>query len=259
MPSLFESVWLGILQGISEFFPISSSGHLSLLQIIFQLDHILTFTIFAHFGSLLSVICFYRREIKNLFKGITHPLEKNLLLKLITASVPSFITGLLGYQLIKEIFHQPYVVVIGFLFTAIFLLISGYRSFHLSKKQSDLEQISYQQALIVGCFQIIAFIPGVSRSGMSIGGGVCLGISPPIAVTFSFLLGGITLLGACVLEFSKIQWGFHLITPFVMIVITSFLSGYIALHLMKSWSHQFYKFSFYLIPLALIAGIYFYQ
>lgn len=118
------------------------------------------------------------------------------------------------------------------------------------QKIKNLKQISYKEAFGIGCFQVLALIPGISRSGTTICAGIYLGFKPSLAVSFSFLLALPALFAACALEFFKTDWNQELLIPFMSSFLSSFIFGYCALMIMKKSSSHLYRFSFYLFPLA---------
>ena len=240
--------FLGLLQGLSEFLPISSSGHLALTQIFCNTNHIFLFTVFAHFGTLTALILFYRKDLFNIIKNISSPPKTNLFLKIVVAVLPAIFAGFFLYEVIKDIFNQHIFIAFGFLLTSFLLLGTRWKT---QNTQTELKQISYKQALIIGCTQALALLPGVSRSGVTICTGIYLGLHPLLSITFSFLLAVVPLFGAFALELSKISWeGTPLIQALICLISSSIFS-WLALYLMKSLHSHLYKFSFYLIPLGL--------
>ena len=252
MESFLKSIFLGFLQGITEFLPVSSSGHLALTQAFFDFENFFLLTLTVHFGTLFSIIIFYRKEIWLMFQELfTNPLE-GLFLKIIVSSLPVLIVGFFFYNGIKEIFNHLAYVGMGFVLTASFLL-STYK--FRKEKINQWSQISYIKSLEIGIFQILALIPGVSRSGMTICTGIILGLKPSLAVSFSFLMALPTLTAACILEFSKTSWNSELALPFLGSFLSAFIFGYLALQIMKETSSYLYRFSFYLYPLAVMIFI----
>ena len=253
METFLKAVFLGFLQGITEFLPISSSGHLALSQIFFQTEQIFFLTLTVHFGTLISLIVFYRRDILFMIQEVLKNPSQSLFLKLITASLPVLSVGFFFYGGIKEIFNHLYFAAAGFLITAGFLLSTYWLR---NEKINELKQISYFKAFVIGCFQVIALIPGVSRSGTTICAGIYLGFKPSLAVSFSFLLALPALFAACVLEFSKTEWDPEHFFLFIGSFFSAFVFGYIALFVMKKASSHLYRFSFYLFFLAFFVFVY---
>ena len=161
--TLFESVLLGIFQGFTEFLPISSSGHLLLLQSLLgmkNLEEYIFFNLMCHLGTLLSVITIYFKEINLiLFKN------RERLFQIILATLPLFPLILLMKE-IKNIYNSPEFLWIFFLITA-FILTVGIK-FGKTKEESSIRKTKWRDPIIIGCFQALAIFPGVSRSGTTI-------------------------------------------------------------------------------------------
>ena len=234
---------LGIVQGLTEFLPVSSSGHLVLLESLFdvQID-IIMLNIFLHLGSLLAVIIYYR---KMLWQLIRHPFNKTMLL-LFLATVPTVIIVLLFSDFIEASFGGQYLS-FGFLVTALFMIIASFD--YKGKKQMDKKT-----AIFMGVIQGLATLPGISRSGSTLTAGIVCGKDKKEVADFSFLMSIPVIIGSLVFECVKIE-SFSL--PFVDIVIGmifSFIFGYIAIKWMIQIvkKAKLYYFSIYLIILAII-------
>ena len=263
MVDLIQAFFLGILQGLAEFLPISSSGHLAITGLFFQLDQIFLFTIAVHFGTLCSLLVFYRLKCIHLMKNILSPPKENVFLKMITASLPVMLVGFFFYDYVKELFHSMYFISCSFIFTALFLLGTFFFKTAYSKNSFDFEDlsftyISYGKAFLIGVVQVLALAPGVSRAGVTTGAGIYLGIPPRLALDFSFLLGIFSLSAACALELMQNSSSALFHWPFFMGFLSAFGFGYLALHWMKSWVFKLYKFGFYLLPLGLMLFLYLY-
>lgn len=255
MTDFINSFFLGMLQGLSEFLPVSSSGHLALTQVFFSTDHIFFFTIFVHFGTLIALVIFYRKDWIIILKKSSAPLKTNTFLKITTASIPAALAGVFLYEIIKSIFDQYLFIALGLLFTSILLIGTKWKT--AKNKIQSLDQISYRQAFGIGCLQALALIPGISRSGATISWGVYLGLTPRLSATFSFLTATAALIGAFILELSQMNWqNTQKIIPALIGAASSCIFSWFALHLMKSLANHLYKFSFYLIPLGLGVLIY---
>lgn len=208
MDEWIKVVIMGIVQGITEFLPVSSTGHLLVTSAILNFEGSLggTFEIFIQFGSVLAVIGFYRRELWQQVRTVRHDAGvQRLWTAIVIAAIPAGIVGFLARDFIKEtIFPQdtaPTVVgtmlILGGL---VFLLIERRRHKDDAELTQDLYKISYKQALGVGIAQTFALIPGTSRSGASIVGGMLTGMSRRTATAFSFYLAIPVLGGATVLD-----------------------------------------------------------
>lgn len=232
--TLVQSLFLGLVQGVTEFLPVSSSGHLNLSQHFLGLTPSLSFDIFLNTATLLSVIFFFRQQIKFFIDN---------LLQIIIGSIPAVIIGLLFKNQIEVIFSDVHYLPLFFLITTILVF-----STRFTKSKSD--KISLKQALIIGIFQSLAILPGVSRSGSTIFAGLLLGLSPLTAFNFSFSLFIPASLGALVLDLKSFTLNPSTIPAFVV----TFIVGVLALYILKKTviGRQFWKFSFYTLILASI-------
>ncbi|MCL1996618.1 MAG: undecaprenyl-diphosphate phosphatase [Defluviitaleaceae bacterium] len=248
--SVFEALVLGVLQGIAEFIPISSSGHLLLLQQIFGIEeNLFTFTIVVHVGTLIPVLVIYFNRVKSL---IRNPFQKMTLL-LILGILPTVVVTLLFRDFIDRLFTGEFLA-IGFLVTAVLLFVID-RSQSGRKKVRD---ISYFDAVFVGIIQAVAIAPGVSRSGSTIFGGVVRGFDKKSAANFSFLLSIPAIIGATMLEIFSIATGetateFLLSTPVIVGFFSSMIAGYLAIKAMLKLIvvSKLKYFAYYLIVLGL--------
>ena len=193
--SVFEAFILGIVQGIAEFLPISSSGHLIVLQRLFGIEepHV-TFDIFLHIGSLVAIVIVFWRDIWEIIKN---PFGKMTWL-LVVGSIPAVIGGLILYLtgMLENNFRSGLWLACAFAVTGVFLLIAD-KTTNTHKEERD---ITYKDALVVGLFQALALPPGISRSGTTIMGGLGRGINRAAAAKFSFMLAIIAIAGAGLLD-----------------------------------------------------------
>jgi undecaprenyl-diphosphatase len=200
--NIFEAVILGGVQGLTEFLPVSSSGHLVLLQKIFGIaEPVLLFDTMVHVGTLLAVFIVLRADIRAILCRIVQPLTGYLIL----ATVPTVIVALIFKDLIEEAFQSAAFLGFSFLFTALVLLVSeqGFRTRH-TKPQAAM---NWFDALVIGICQAIAIIPGVSRSGLTLSGALSRRLDRDFAARFVFLLSIPAILGALVLQLKDIAGG----------------------------------------------------
>lgn len=196
---VLEAVFLGIVQGIAEFLPISSSGHLVIVGAILQQfreestsrGEALELNVALHFGTLLSILVVYRHDLLALLK------RPNVCLAVVLASVPAGVVGLTLKDQLESTFEAPLYAGCGLLITSA-LLIAGQR---LERNDRPLEEVTLGNAITVGLFQALALLPGISRSGSTIAAGLMCGLQRPAAAAFSFfmaipVIGGATLLTA---------------------------------------------------------------
>ena len=242
---------LGIVEGVSEFLPISSTGHLILAARILkvaQSDFVKSFEIIIQLGAILSVIVLYYKSLLWDWKIIK---------RLCLAFIPAGIIGLLFYKLIKKFLLGNSLVVFWSLMLGGILIII-FELLHREKENAtdDVTSISYKQAIFIGLFQAIAIIPGVSRSAATIIGGLLLGLKRRTIVEFSFLLAIPTMLAAAVLDLSKnaalfsheqfLSLGVGFITSFIVALLAiKFLLAFIQ-------KHSFIVFGIYRILIALL-------
>lgn len=241
---------LGIIQGLTEFFPISSSGHLVLFQNLFGLkEPQILVDVMLHLGTLLSLLVFLRREllalIRSFFlfirspkKGVRDPGIK-LIFALILASLPTFFIGYLFSDFFESLFASLRIVGLALIFTGAYLFLT---KFSREKKVNFLFH-----PLIIGILQGLAIVPGFSRSGLTIGGALFLGWKREEAARFSFLLSIPAILGATLFQLGKTDTGSQPWSIILTGVFFSAIFGYTALSFLVSIiiRGKFYSFSYY--------------
>ncbi len=247
---LFFLLFLGFLQGLTEFLPVSSSGHLALFQNMpfFQLytDQIgragmFSYDILLHFATLLSILFYFARDILQLIQGFLQYLvgKRNqdsrlafrLALLILLANIPVFIIGLFLKDYVESAFEALLPIGIFFIVNGLFLFSTAFAP----KREIKMHDMGWFRALVIGLFQAIAVLPGISRSGSTIGASFYLGIQPSDAARFSFLLGLPPIAGAALLEAMKVaQKGFVIPYAFEMIMgmVVAFITGLAALRLL---------------------------
>ena len=200
MENLFIA-FMAIVQGVAEFLPISSSGHLALLGSLFGFDPEtnLSLEIVLHAGTLAAIVVFYFRELLTFFRRDRWPLA----LKIVVGSIPAGIVGIalkkLGLD--EMVASNLWIIAAGFLTTATVLLFSERKTRKTPPESgTDLQQMSFKDALLIGCAQALAILPGISRSGSTIASGLFLKLRPAAAAEFSFLLASPAIGGAAFLH-----------------------------------------------------------
>jgi undecaprenyl-diphosphatase len=179
--SIIEAIILGIVQGFTEFLPVSSSGHLVLLQKIFNVEEgALSFSIALHFATLIAVVVVYWKKILSM---IRNPFSK-LTVYIVIGTIPIAVIGLLFHDLIESFFETGATLGVGFIFTGLVLLYAE----SAGKKNRSIEDMKIKDPLIIGTAQAIAMLPAVSRSGMTVSGALLLGIERKAAADYAFLL-----------------------------------------------------------------------
>lgn len=249
---VFEALFLGIFQGITEFLPVSSSGHLVLAEYFFQLpqEQLLPFDAILHGGTLLSLLVLFFGEIKELLLFSFRPKKatpetKTLFFALLVATVPVLVVGFLAKNHM-EIFRSSYWVAIFFLLSAL-LFVLAERFPH-----KKISHTSLRMALVVGIFQIVALLPGMSRSGTCAAAGMLMGVSREKATRFAFLLGIPVIAGAFLLASIDIFQGegeLPLLVPAIIGFFSSAISGFFMAKFLLSFfkRHSLYGFALYLI------------
>ena len=195
--SVINAIILGIVQGLTEFLPVSSSGHLVLLQKIFGITAPgLFFDTMLHGGTLLAVFAVLWKDIWDILKKIIQPLT----LFLIIATVPAVIAALVFSDIIEHAFESGQFLGVSFLITAALLVFAELFAKRSGGGLKKAEDMNWLDALIIGIMQAVAIIPGISRSGATISGALTRGLDRGFAARFSFLLSIPAILGALVLQ-----------------------------------------------------------
>jgi len=256
-----QGVVLGLVQGLTEFLPVSSSGHLILVPRLFNWpDQGLAFDAVMHLGTLAALLAYFRRELLGMASGA---LSRRLAGLLILATIPGAVVGVLLEKLIEAKLRSPLLIACTTVGWAIVMWVADRRAAPAPTAPGDpLERISLDQALTVGCAQALALIPGTSRSGITITAGLLRGIDRATAARFAFLLGIPITAGAGGLK------ALHLLRhgvppgeagPLVAALITAFLSGWFAVWFLVSYlkTRSLRPFVIYriLLGLALVLAI----
>ncbi len=262
--SILEAIFLGILQGATEFLPISSSGHLVLIPAIFGLSQpSLTIIAIAHEGTLLAVLIYFRRELWQILKSVVAGIWQREPFKsddarlgwlIVLGSVPAAVAGLLLEDYFERVFGSPTSAAFFLIVTALLLVIAE----RIIKGDKLLNQMSWIDTTVIGIFQMLALIPGISRSGSTITAGIWRGFDRSNAARYSFLLGVPAILGAGILSLVNLletgglstQWP-ALLAAFSAAAIV----GYACIYFLLAWlrSHKLYIFALYC---ALLGGGY---
>ena len=230
---MFSAFLLGIVQGVTEFLPVSSSGHLVLYQqFLLAPDSEVLFDLVLHLGTLLPVFWLFRRDLIGMTLAPFSergPVEKRphtrMLVLLIVGSVPTAAIGLTFEDFFEQLFSTPATLGITFAITGALL----YATKKAPPGNRETLGIGFQQALIIGCVQGLAIAPGISRSGSTIAVALFLGLSRPFAARYSFLLSIPAILGAFVLKAADANWSQIDMAPLVLGGLAAATSGYLAL------------------------------
>ncbi len=195
--TLIDSIILGIVQGLTEFLPVSSSGHLVIFQRFLQLDDPgVTLEVLLHFGTLLSIFWVFRKDFIELISLYHNPQQRRFLLLLIIGVIPTGLMGLVFKSSVEQAFQSS-------LFVGIMLLVTGFLLWlitRLPQGGKDIKRMRPLDAFWIGIMQGLAVIPGISRSGSTIVGALWRGLDRATAVRYSFMLASPVILGATILE-----------------------------------------------------------
>ena len=254
--SLFEAALLGFLQGATEFLPVSSSGHLVLVQTLLGVKRgALSFDICLHLGTLVSVLVVFWKDILNII--LLKPAYRHLTLMLIIALIPTGLIGLIFRDTFENIFDSVFLVGLMLLVTGAILWVT--ELFH--KQAKEIKSLRAIDALIIGLIQGIAIVPGISRSGSTMVGGLLRGLKREEAAKFSFFLSIPVIAGASILKSSDILKEVGTAIPFAHIVLgtgVAMVTGYFAirflLKLLKDRSLRVFAYYCWVIGLITIVS-----
>ncbi|RKX29379.1 MAG: undecaprenyl-diphosphate phosphatase [Candidatus Zixiibacteriota bacterium] len=241
----WDAVLLGILQGLTEFLPVSSSGHLVLTQAILGVKEPgVSFELLVHLGTLLAVLVYFRQRIFQLVISIFRndmKTERRILGYLIIGTIPAGLAGLLLNDLFEEAFSSP-------MFTSAMLIATGFILLSTRFVKQLNKAVRLPSAIVMGIGQAIAILPGISRSGSTIASGLLLGVKPEEAAEFSFLLAIPAILGAVVLKSNELlALDSSLVPQYLLGTILAFVFGLLAVIILMRIIRQgrFAVFAYY--------------
>jgi len=239
-----EAIFLGLVQGFTEWLPISSSGHLVIVQALLGISVPPDFDIVIMAGTIAALILYFRRKILTVFLGVVagerHALFYAALIVL--SGIPTGIIGFAGKPFFTSLFGQPFMVSLLIIVTGLFLLLA-------SRKKDQKAELNIRSALLIGIAQGIAVAPGISRSGSTIGTALLLGIKPKDAAEFSFLIGIPAMTIASALTYMDQPVPGTGFAPLLVGVVTAFVAGYasIGLFMKLLQENRLYYFAVYCI------------
>ncbi len=270
MIEILKAIVFGIVEGITEWLPISSTGHLILLKQLMPLKVSESFwnmfEVVIQLGAILAVVLIFWHKIfpfrKERGRWHTDMRIINLWIKIIIACIPAAIIGLLFDDKINALFYNPTSVSIALIVFGVLFIVIENRNRRMRPRVTKLGQLTYQTAIIIGLFQVLAAVfPGTSRSGATIIGALLIGVSRTVAAEFTFFLAIPVMFGASLLKLVK--FGFHftgleigilvvgMVSAFIVsVIVIRFLMGYIK-------KHDFKVFGWYRIVLGIIVLLYF--
>lgn len=265
---ILKAIFLGIVEGITEWLPISSTGHMILVDEVLKLNMTAEFKemffVVIQLGAILAVIVLYWRKLIPVDFEPKLKVNKDtvvLWFKILVSCVPAGIIGILFDDKIDELFYNPWTVAFTLILYGVLFIVIENRNKNFSPKINTLAEITYKTAFIIGIFQVLALIPGTSRSGATIIGGILIGASRTLAAEFTFFLAIPVMLGASALKILKFGLAFTgmevavLLTGMVVAFVVSilaikFLMGYIK-------NHDFKAFGWYRIVLGILVIAFF--
>jgi undecaprenyl-diphosphatase len=281
---LISALILAIIQGVTEWFPISSSGHLILFERVLNYHGGLAFDVALHFGTLMAVFVYFGREITDIVRDVftlKFGTENGKMgLFLIVASIPAAIVGYFSAGFFESVLSNLVVVAFGFGITGLFLLIASFPSTSFTRKflthknnplihpynvskikdkklgnRNENGELSFGKAFLIGIAQALSIIPGISRSGATISSGVLLGLKEKNAMKFAFLMSIPIIFGANILAIGNQT----LPSELIWATLVSFFVGLLSIHVIFKWiltkKKNFRWFGLYCLLLALGIGV----
>lgn len=271
-----QAIIMGLVQGLAEFLPVSSSGHLVLSKFILgaELGTSALFEILLHVGTLAAVFVFYWKDVLNLIKEglflikdifllifkrkkFELYVERKLVVFIIVASIPTAILGLLMEAFLEDLFLSS-VIAVGFALLVTGTMLMMIRK--MPKGQKTLEEMNGRDALTIGLVQGIATIPGISRSGSTVTAGIFCGMDKEFAFRFSFLMSIPAILGAAVLKLMDVDMADLAANagPYAVGMIVSAVVGYASIRWLKNLiqKDQFHYFGYYCLAVGLVSIVY---
>ena len=288
--SLLKALFMGLIQGITEFLPVSSSGHLALFKKILNIDLSsgIYFDILLHFGTLIAIIIVFREDIGGMIREFFNMLGtcfcnlliffkrkkgetrykyikvinssyRKLVLMVVISTIPTGILGFLGRKLVEKASDTLWMVAIGFLISAVLLLLADRHRFG----KINMKKAKYSDAVILGVVQGVATLPGISRSGSTISTGFMLGYNRKLAVKYSFIMSIPAVLGAVVVELAGEKneaFGSANLPAYLLGTAVAAVVGYFSIKVMMKiiQKKRYFGFSIYCFICAFIAIVCFF-
>ena len=268
MLEILKSIIFGILEGITEWLPISSTGHLILLNEFLKLDQgdafFEMFQVVIQLGAILAVVVLYFHKL-NPFSPTKTEKQKmmtwQIWIKVVIGCVPAGVIGLLFDDLIDKVFYHWYVVALMLIiYGVLFIVVENYQK-GKEPRAAKFSQLSIQMVLIIGVFQMLAMIPGTSRSGATIVGALMIGVSRSLAAEYTFFLAIPVMFGASLLKLVKFGFAFTGMQVAVLLVgmVVSFGVSIVAIKFLMSYikKNDFKVFGYYRIVLGVLVFLFF--
>ena len=280
MLEILKSILFGIVEGITEWLPISSTGHMILLNELIKLNvsdaFYSMFEVVIQLGAILAVVVLYWHKIWPFGKNLKYPISKNgilryfdrpkwqMWLKILVACVPAAIVGLLFNDIFEELFYNYVSVAIALIVFGVAFIVIEDMNKGKTPKINSIFKINYKTAFIIGIFQLLAAIfPGTSRSGATIVGALILGVSRSVAAEFTFFLAIPVMFGASLLKLLKFGLAFSFMEILILLVgmLVAFITSVIVIKFLMSYikKHDFKIFGWYRIILGMIILFYYFM
>ena len=264
--TVLDALILGVVQGLTEFLPVSSSGHLVLVPEFFNIPApTLGFDVLVHVATLIAVVGYFIRDVSKMILSVVAPRRlrtreevkywRRLLLWLVIGSIPAGLAGLLLSDFFESLFESTLTVGVFLVITSLLLWGADVTMGRAKPQVLELGKMRVADALVVGCFQALAIAPGPSRSGATITGGIFLGFDREAAARFSFLLSIPVILGAFLTKLGDISGGFSGGSggAYTVGTIAAAVSGFVAVYFLMRWlrTHRLRMFAIYTLLLGL--------
>ncbi len=268
MLELLKAFILGVVEGFSEWLPISSTGHMILVDEFLQLDvtteFMNMFLVVIQLGAIMAVVVLYFHKLNPFSNKKTVKQKRETWIiwsKVIVATLPAAVIGILFEDVIDEVLGSPMVVALMLILYGVLFIVVENRNQGVRPRVRKFSEFTYKDALIIGTLQVLALIPGTSRSGVTIVGGMMFGMSRTIAAEFTFYLAIPVMFGASFLKILSFGLEFQVMEVLIMIVgcLTAFVVSIITIKFLMSYirKHDFKVFGYYRIVLGIIVLVYF--
>ncbi len=255
--AIIKAVFLGVVEGLTEFIPVSSTAHLLLSSKLIDFSYIKddVFEIVIQLGAILAVCVFYRKKILDVVLNVfNNKSSQDFSLNILVAFLPAAIFGLMFHKIIKLMFFNPLSIALALIIGGIIILVV--ENLDIKPKYLKVDDLSIKQSLKIGLFQILSMIPGVSRSGATIIGGLLLKLDRKTATEFSFFLSIPTIFAASIFDFYKNYNSFDSSKMSLILIgfVTAFLSSLVVIKWFINFvsNHSFKVFAYYRILLGLL-------
>ena len=268
MLDILKAIIFGIVEGITEWLPISSTGHLIILEELLQLNQgeafFEMFQVVIQLGAILAVVVLYFHKLNPFSPQKTQKQKMmtwQIWIKVVIGCVPAAVIGILLDDWIDKVFYHWYVVALMLIvYGVLFIVVENYQR-GKEPKATKFSQLSIQMVLIIGVFQMLAMIPGTSRSGATIVGALLIGVSRSLAAEYTFFLAIPVMFGASLLKLVKFGFGFTAMQLVVLLVgmVVSFAVSIVAIKFLMSYikKNDFKVFGYYRIVLGILVFLFF--